>query len=237
MKRVLLAIAVASCAAGCFGAHMGEHAEAPTPERVTTRDFLIGDQPEAKDYGLYSYLLFGAPPLPASRELYLRTIAAYLEEIPPTAGFGSQLQRWQMNITYLPLTEPPPAQFTAAAGQIDAAAAADWMLRHYNYVRARLVLRTLPGSYHSGPYLVSHLKPLSGSAPAAGPFLFQDLSNVQPDLAAVWMREFLVQAGKERFWEPDAVGQFRLQLRNAIAVAGATVPGVQAAVEKWIKVL
>jgi len=238
MKRCVLLSGLATLLAGCFfGAQLGEQAKMSQPtQRETTRDVLVGTQPEGEGYGLYSYLLFGSPPLPATRERYLRTIMAYLETIPPRTESERYIpDRWQLNITYLPLTDPPPAEFTRPAGQMDLSAAAEWMLQHYNYARARALLRLLPGTHNSGPYLVSQLKPLSGNSAVVQPYLWQDLSHVQPDLVQTWIREFMAQAAAPQFWEPRAVPQFALQLRNAIAVAAAEVPDIQAGLKTWIR--
>src|SRR5712692_7203729 len=59
--------------AGCQGLAPG--VTVPPGGRETGRAFLIGEQPEAKGYGLYSYLLFGTPPTEATRERYLNLIA------------------------------------------------------------------------------------------------------------------------------------------------------------------
>jgi hypothetical protein len=86
--------------AGCLGLAPG--VTVPPGGRETGRAFLIGEQPEAKGYGLYSYFLFGAPPTEATRERYLNLIAAYLESIPPVGSFKGSLERWELNIAYLP---------------------------------------------------------------------------------------------------------------------------------------
>src|SRR5712692_7203731 len=52
--------------AGCLGLAPG--VTVPAGGRETGRAFLIGEQPEAKGYGLYSYLLFGTPPTEATRD-------------------------------------------------------------------------------------------------------------------------------------------------------------------------
>jgi len=240
MKRAALLVAFPILLTGClFGAQMGEHASLPAPtQRETTRAPLVETHPEDEGYGLYSYLLFGTPPLPATRDRYLRTIMAYLEMIPPTAETLRYIpNRWELNITYLPLTDPPPAEFTGSAGHIDLSAAAEWMLQHYNYARARALLRLLPGTHNSGPYLVSQLKPLTGNSAVVQPYLWQDLSHVQPDLVQTWIREFMAQVAAPQSWDrPRAVPQFALQLRNAIAVAATEVPDIQAGLKTWIKV-
>jgi len=56
--------AVVLLLAGCYGLGAG----VKLPPLETARDFLVAHQPEEPGYGLYSYLLFGSPPTPASRD-------------------------------------------------------------------------------------------------------------------------------------------------------------------------
>ena len=114
---------------------------------------------------------------------------------------------------------------------IDAA----WLLKHYDYARARVLLDALPGSRKEGIYLVSCLKPLIGSS--APPYLVQDLSTVPtepPDLISWWMREFLNQASQERFWQPRTVELLTLKLRTSIALLATGLPEVRKGVDTWI---
>lgn len=232
MRRLGLVLGCGLLVTGC-AVGLGEHASSPKAVgRETTRAFLIQGQSEAQGYGLYSYLLLGSPPGPDSRERYLGVIAAYLE-IPETAPVERSLPRWQLNLTYLPVTEALPAELSSATA--DPSAAAEWVLRHYDYGRARVILHGIPGAPRNGPYIVSQLKPLAGGEAVNGPFLFQDLSHVQPEMAAAWMNRFMAQASKERYWEADSLPQFALEMRNALAVASVAVPNIQSALQTWIK--
>lgn len=191
--------------------------------RETGRTFLLKDQPEAAGYGLYSYLLLGSHPTASTLQRYRLVVQAYLAMIDDVAEFGKQ-SRGKLNITYLPLG-------TAAPKAADAA----WVLEHYDYARARLLLDVLPGDRKSGIYLVSGLKPLSGGPNP--PYLLQDLSTVpteQTDLISWWMNEFLNQAAQERFWEPKTTELFVLKLRTTITILASGLPEVQHALDKWI---
>src|SRR5712691_2845438 len=81
--------------AGCQGLAPG--VTVPPGGRETGRAFLIGEQPEAKGYGLYSYLFFGNPPTEATRQRNLNLSAPYLESIPPVRSFKGSLERWELN--------------------------------------------------------------------------------------------------------------------------------------------
>ena len=190
--------------------------------RETGRFFLVAGQAETAGYGLYSYLLLGAPPTDASRERYLKALEAYLTLIPDVVSLEEYVPRVELNIFYLPVRSAPPEPVTAQA-----------VLDGYDYARARSVLRGLPGANRDGPYIVAGLKPMGAAAPAK-PYLFQDLSSVPPHLAASWVREFLNQAAQERFWEEKKGAQFAQRLRATVGVMGAGLPEVKKSLDSWI---
>ncbi len=220
--------------AGCYGLGAG----VKLPPLETARDFLVGHQPEEAGYGLYSYLLFGSPPTPASRDRYVAAIAAYLAFISRRADLEEYVPRAQLNITYLFLTEPPPPEVAdIRAGDLPAGgdmAPAVWILEHYDYARARAVLHAIPGAHVEGPYIVSALAPLPGTPGASGGHLEQDLSHVPPEFAAAWMKTFLAQAAQPTSWGSGTLRQTALTLRQTLAVAADKWPPIQRALEKWI---
>ena len=232
---LVLAITVLT---GCLG--LAPEVRLPPGGRETGRAFLIGEQPEAKGYGLYSYFLFGAPPTEAARERYLNLIAGYLESIPPVGSFKGSLERWELNVAYLPLKDSPPVEFSKDCSQLPCqtgnVAFAQWVLDHYNYARARVLLRAVPtgGTHRNGPYIVSSLKPLSMTPTLPLPYLYQDLSSVPPHLVLLWVKEFLDEAAQERFGEARKVQQVALKLRQSIAVAAKGLPDVLEALDRWI---
>jgi hypothetical protein len=209
-------------------AGIGRPLPSPRPHRRETGwAFLVRGQAEVPDYGLYSYFLLGSPPNQTTRERYLKAIEAYLRLVPEIAELEKvNIRRSELNAAYLP-TEVP-------AGD---GASAEWVLEHYDYARARAVLRLLPGSRRDGPYIVSALRPLTsadGSAVAAGEYLFQDLSAVPPHLTSAWITEFLNQAAQERFWEAKTGQRLVLNLRVTIGIMGAGLPEVKKALDTWI---
>jgi hypothetical protein len=192
--------------------------------RETGRFFLVSGQPETAGYGLYSYLLLGAPPSEASRERYLKAIEAYLSLIPDVVSLEEYVPRGELNIFYAPVRGAPAPPVTA-----------QWVVDNYDYARARSVLRVLPRSNRDGPYILAAFKPLGGTAAAAaGPYLFQDLSSVPPHLAASWVREFLNQAAQERFWEEKKGAQLAQRLRATVGIMGAGLPEVRKSLDTWI---
>jgi hypothetical protein len=192
-------------------------------ERETGRSFLVGTESEAKGFGLYSYLLFGSPPDETSHQRYLKAVEAYLQLIPDITSLEKYLGLSVLNVTYLPLREAPPKIVSA-----------QWVLDHYNYARARALLKALPGSYRDGPYIVSSLTPMDGIPSVLGKYLYQDLSSVPPDLVLSWEKEFLNQAAQERFWDERSAEILVLKLRTTIGILAVGLPDVQKSLEGWI---
>jgi hypothetical protein len=194
--------------------------------RETGWSFLVGGAQETPGYGLYSYLLLGAPPIGGVvRARYLKAIEAYVELVPHVARLEAYVPAAQLNVAYLPLTAAPPA------GQ---AVTAAWVLQHYDYARARVLLGRVPGDFRDGPYILSSLRLFAAGERPQG-LLFHDLSAVTPDLAAAWMKLFLNQAAQERFWEPRTAQTVNLKIRLTLAVAAEAVPEVQRSLDAWIK--
>jgi hypothetical protein len=193
--------------------------------RETGRALLAGGQSEAAGYGLYSYLLLGAPPSESSRERCLKAIEAYLALVPDVMGLEEYVPRRELNIFYLPVRSEPP---TPVTGQ--------WVLDNYDYARARSLLRALPGSNRDGPYILAAFRPLGGATAGAtsGPYLFQDLSSVPPHLGASWVREYLNQAAQERFWEERTAVQLAQRMRATVGIMGSGLPEVRKALDGWI---
>lgn len=186
--------------------------------------FLPPSQAEAEGYGLYSYLLLGAPPGAATRERYLQGIEAYLGLMPDITSLERYVQsRRELNVAYLPIAAPPGP-----------AVSAEWALEHYDYARSRILLRAVPGSHREGPYIISSLKPLSGAAALSGQYLYQDLSSVPPHVVSPWIKEFLNQAAQERFWEGRAAERLALKLRTTIGILALGLPDVRKGLESWI---
>lgn len=232
---------VAMTLTACSG--LAPRATVPQRGRETGRAFLIAGQTEVKGYGLYSYFLLGAPPTEATRDQYLDMIAAYLC-IPDIRSLEGSIERWELNITYLPLSASPPLELSKnhPPSQCEGAVNlpfAQWVLDHYDYARARVLLRAVPegGTHRNGPYIVSSLVPLSMTSTLSPPYLYQDLSYVPsppPRLVRLWVNEFLDQTAQARFGEARQVRQLALKLRQAIAVIAQGLPDVLEALDRWI---
>lgn len=230
LSLVLIVVALA----GCYG--LGGVSQPTSQERETGRSYLVGHQPEKTGYGLYSYILFGSPPTTATHKHYFEAINAYMT-IPPMSGMEAYLPREQLNITYLLLEDSPPPEFERclrARCTDGITGLAEWVIAHYNYTRARVILRALPGTQRDGPYIVSYFKPLSDIKSLSGKYLYQDLSSAPPTLVLSWVKEFLNQAAQEHYWEQRTAMQLVLNLRTAIEILAEGLPEVQAALDEWI---
>jgi len=187
--------------------------------------FLLAGQKEAVGYGLYSYLLFGVAPNEVSRDRYLRVIDSYLGQIPHVTRLEAYFKPSQLNVTYLPVTLVPGTSPTAK-----------WLLDHYDFARARFLLRSLPGNLRRGPYFVSSLYPLGKAEGLSPEYLIQDLSGVPAHLIDAWVVEFLNQSAQERFWKPATLEQLGLKLRTIVGVLGVGLPVVLDSLKVWVSV-
>lgn len=188
------------------------------------RSLLVGAAPEAEGYGLYSYLLLANPPDQSSRERYTKAIDAYVSLMPDVLSIEKYVKQLsQLNITYAPIDTDPPKVISP-----------EWILQHYNYARALVLLGAIPGAHRDGPYLVSSLTPLTGTENLRGEFLFQDLSAVPPHLVSPWVKLFLNQASQERFWQQSSAAYFALKLRTAVGILAVGLPEVQNGLNGWI---
>ncbi len=223
------------------GCSLGGSARMPHPSHYEAgRAFLVGTATEARGYGLYSYVLFAGPPTPATQEGYRQAVTAYLEYVPPVAQLEQQVPRDRLNMTYMPITAPPPANvvsFPPKLGDAGAsAAAATWVLEHYNYGRARLLLAALGKQRGDGPYLISCLQPLSAVEQLPGGYLRQNLSGVPSEFMRSWLREFLQQSGAPEEWNRTSLTRFVLTLRTAAVVVARAWPDVRNSVSERIAI-
>ncbi len=188
--------------------------------------FLLPDDTEASGYGLYSYLLLGAAPVDSTRERYTQVISAFLSLVPALTEFDRSMHPKDLNATYLLVTAKAPEKVSA-----------DWVLQHYDYARARSLLRLLRGQTRVGPYFLSSSTPLMGAGEIARPYLVQDMSGLPQapkDLASWWVREFMNQAAQQRFWDTRNAQEFTIKLRTTLAVIGAGLPEMQASLKDWV---
>ncbi len=180
---------------------------------------------------MYSYLLFGSLPSDATRPLYIAIVKATLGKVEPIERELVVFQPAQLNLLMVPLLGGPPAE--TKPGDL-----ANWIVDHYNYPRAQKILAALPNR-RTGVYILSVLsKRVDPSVPLQPPYLWQDLSNVEPAIAAAWIQYFLDQSAKDRPWEESMGQKLALDLRNNIEQVAtqmqATIPAMATAI-RWFK--
>ncbi len=201
---------------------------APAPGQHTAisgRAFLAPDQKEPEGFGLYSYILIGAPPAAADRDRYTAVFEAALRLLRPVNELAHYLKTSQLNATWIPVKALP-------ANDPDA----KWVVDNYDYSEgaANLVragMRNTAGAI----YIISVPAPLSHATPMR-PFLVQDLSHVPAALASTWVTLFINQAAQEHFWTPNTVDEMVAKMRLAIALSAEGVPAIKTAVATWINI-
>jgi hypothetical protein len=199
---------------------------APGPGRGSTlagRALLRPDSVEAAGFGLYSYLIFTAPPSAAGRERQRRVAEAYLRLAADAAELAKYQDRAGVNVTYAPVARVPLRL------------SADSLLASYHHARAQALLARAGRPRGGGEiFLVSARTPLSAGG-ARGPVLVENLSSVPPEVAVLWVAEFFNQTSQERFTEPDALRRVGLRMRTALAIAGQALPESRHALDGWIE--
>jgi hypothetical protein len=143
---------------------------------LSAKRYLLPDESEGPGYGLYSYLLFSAPPRDNEEKTrYLKTIEAYLLVLQDVDEFlARHVRPSRLNVTYIPLKKAP------VPGNSNPEWAAN-VLAAYDYTTAQILLGKLDRSHREGPYLVSALGSLSEANTPT--HLFEDLTGVVPDQA------------------------------------------------------
>jgi hypothetical protein len=199
--------------------------EAPYRIREPKAELLVSNRQERKGYGLYSYFLLVTPPDGPQTERLQKFIATYLNEIWKVKQLESYYANNQLNATYLLVDSVPSDRKELSA---------DWVLEHYDYARARLLLSSLRPKHGPGPFIVSSLHPVTGRGPVSGPYLLEDLSSVPVSVLPFWVQQFMRQTAQEKFWNTNSVDAVALRVRTAIAIAAAGLPDVRNAVASWI---
>ncbi|MDF0673341.1 MAG: hypothetical protein P0120_03210 [Nitrospira sp.] len=197
---------------------------------ISTRGFLKPKMREKPGYGLYSYLLFSAPPQhEGEKARYLKVLEACLSIMRESEEFLDRQPDSELNATYIPVRKTP------MSGKSDS----EWaekVLAVYDYAAAQILLSKLDTMYQQGPYLISTLKPLSMSDSPQPLHLFQDLTGVVPDQASNWVKHFTYLVAQQRSWQDQSLRQFHLKMRNLLAVAGIVTPEVVNAVKTLVQV-
>jgi hypothetical protein len=208
--------------------------ESVKPDRGTIRGenllsgrryLLPGESPEP-GYGLYSYLLLGAPPRDKEETArYLKMIEAYLVVLQDVDEYMQRHVRpSKLNATFIPLKRTPES------GNSNSEWASN-VLAAYDYATAQILLGGLDEPYQEGPYLISALKPFSETNTV---YLVEDLTGVVPELAWDCVRLFTYLAAQERSWSEKSLQRLSVSVRNLIAVGGRVAPDTVKGLQRMI---
>jgi hypothetical protein len=203
-------------------------APAPTPIRITGVALLPQPEKEESGYGLYSYALLARAPGKNELPKYQAFLRVLLE-LPPASDLANYIAKGQINITYIPVKTATPSGWDDL--KIDDRV--DFVIAHYDYARAAVLLALLPQKTGIGPVITSVLVPIS-SGGKPHPVLVQDLTTAQPALMDDYVSQFVSQAAQDRFWDAKMLDNFRLTLRNLLETAAIGVGLSQDAVKSWI---
>jgi hypothetical protein len=204
-----------------------DRSASPGTGGLPARDLLVHGRHEAGHYGLYSYILFGARPGDDMRDRFMKVLQAYFLSFEDV-HLESEIPADQINVNYVPVAEPPPAD-----------ADAGWVLDNYDYARAEAFvfgLRNpasgcLHGHQGDGPFLVSALQPLGSAGETK--MLCQDLSTVPPGAVQFWIAQYAHQMDQQRVWNGKAIDSLPLRLRTLVAVVAEGMPMATKAVRIW----
>jgi hypothetical protein len=230
IRQTMLLAAVAFCLYACAMHMSGVRIE--EEGLYTARSFLIGARAELPDYGLYSYLLFSKPPTTESRGRYVAALKAFLAH-PPAPSWEELLPHGNLNIFYLLLEDTPPEEIARCLRHTcDPVenAIIEWILNHYNYARAQIILRRIGRANRPGPCIATMTAPLSlpmdvslarpSAAPSGGEaaplVLIQDMSKTQAHLVSDWINLFIAKATGEGSARHQNLQALLLHLRTAL---------------------
>jgi hypothetical protein len=212
---------------------IGRKAELP-PDRAgsaqdlfSAKHYLLPNEAVLPGYGLYSYLLFSAPPRDADEKVrYLKTIEACLALMREVDEYlARHVRPRSLNITYIPVvTVPQKAPETADLAKN--------VLQSYDYATASILLAMAHKDRGAGPYLLATTGPLSA---ASSVYLWQDFTGVVPELAWDRVRFFTYLAAQQRSWSQETLGKLAFSMRNIIAVGGEVIPQTREAAEKAVQ--
>jgi hypothetical protein len=168
----------------------------------------------------------GAPPAEGDTEIkerYVRTIAAYLRLVVPLEGLEREVKPSQLNATYIPLKMELPRHISDLAETGESRRLAEWVLDHYDYRKAQILLQRCGETGRDGPYLYSFLSPLGKGAPSR-PILRQSLVNVPSEQTEQWVDAYVNQAAQIRLWETTTFSNLRLRMTAIVTNLFKTHP-------------
>jgi hypothetical protein len=212
-----------------------QHVEERGPRLLTGRALLLAGQSETSDYGYYSYLVIPSPPEPVRRNQSLRIIETFLREAPQILNLEAYSPRKDINIGYIPVTRPADAGFNGPIAERDYAAAAEWILRHYDHARALVLMKSVSKvRLHGGPFIVSYAAPLGrGGISDETRLHLQDFTHVPGNLVTRLVEGYFDRAGQTS-WAVGGIEGFAEQLVILFSVVAEGADLSKSAVDDWL---
>ncbi|MDZ7264001.1 MAG: hypothetical protein ONB16_05410 [candidate division KSB1 bacterium] len=163
-------------------------ADKATEIKITCRNYLLQDMPEASEYGLYSYVLFSRKPTDAKEvQRYLKVHRAFrtLHRLKDFdyALRDSLITTQNMNLTYWPL-QIASGDSIYTRDKLEALPdSSEVFVDRYDFARADLIVKRYKNLKSRGPFLVSSFYPLSHlpSSPDTKEMLVIDLTRIADD--------------------------------------------------------
>jgi len=201
----------------------------------TGYDQLRGLGREAAGYGLYSYgVLTAASPRSAA------FLGEIFKSMPPIGGTGAA--RAQLNIFYIPTKNGTVLDLAALAeasrnGQTKVAVRYSEAM--YDYKTARAILNHLcnppakamtslcKGPMTGGPYILANARPASSLEPVPPPFLFVDLSDINPSAYPEFISAFRAVVKQEDVTDDAKLHSLQLKVLNLSLTAADWTPRVK----------
>ena len=162
-------------------------------------------QKEEAGYGLYSYAVITSDSDRAAA--FLGEVFKSIPAIESTAA-----QREQINIFYLPLKKEKSGEFADAVNSLEgnpSGLGAKYSQSLYDYKMGRAILNHIcnppaasvrdlcQGDMSRGPYIFTYAGPASNLEPVPPPFLFVDLSDVDPRAFGEFISAYRAQVKRE----------------------------------------
>ncbi|MBA7543564.1 hypothetical protein ES705_35895 [subsurface metagenome] len=147
---------------------------------VTCREYLLRDVREDEEYGLYSYMLFAKEPDDEGVERYRAFYRAFLKLKEYGEYKSLSVKKKNANVVYWLLDVDSWSEVPAEELEDF-----DFFIKHYDYARADLMLRTkLPKFTNPGPLIVACQTPLSNPTAVLtdSELLIVDLSRISENL-------------------------------------------------------
>lgn len=201
----------------------------------TGRAMISQNDAEEQGFPLYSYLLFGRRPLGEERVLCLTAIEAVLSYAEDITTLRRYFKVDQLDVAALFVSQRVPTEVSRLSSE----EVAEWILDHYDFVRAQSILARIGDTRRELIYLVTSSSPLGvvrDNNPSADAVV-QRLEGVPDAILAGVIRRFLNQAVRADRPKADQIFSLMLRARILIAQAGATTPELTKAANSIVSLI